>query len=28
VVGGLVDGLLDDVLGNLLGASPFQHTTG
>lgn len=31
VVGGLVDGvggLLDDVLGNLLGASPFARTTG
>jgi phospholipid/cholesterol/gamma-HCH transport system substrate-binding protein len=31
VIGGLVDGvggLLDDVLGNLLGASPFARTTG
>jgi phospholipid/cholesterol/gamma-HCH transport system substrate-binding protein len=28
VIGGVVDGLLDDVLGNLLSASPFQRTTG
>jgi len=28
VIGGVVDGLLDDVLGNLLSATPFQRTTG